>query len=304
MEKEKKFIALYGKLNSPEDFLTVPFEILEYRRELNISASEFTFICEIFHLTSKDLNEIKDKDITENRISFFRQRKSLKSKGYLKTKILNGNKKWGTIYDFTELKKIIDKLKKSKQKSVSQLSKKKSIKEKDKVKILEDINREALQPRKLIKKEKTEEQKREDEEAKQFLDKYNKYHKDLLGFEINYRTRTRYKKYLLDAFHKRLKNINIEEALILAKNNFLELPLNKRESLKFQDLVRMALTQKIDIKNEPNNVEVTTDGTSENKINKDNNSIPNGIDNLNKLLKVIEKKGDINETYKTITNTA
>ena len=33
-------------------------------------------------------------------------------------------------------------------------------------------------------------------------------------------------------------------------------------------------------------------------------SIPNGIDNLNKLLKVIEKKGDINETYKTITNTA
>ena len=23
MEKEKKFIALYGKLNSPEDFLTV-----------------------------------------------------------------------------------------------------------------------------------------------------------------------------------------------------------------------------------------------------------------------------------------
>ena len=91
MEKEKKFIALYGKLNSPEDFLTVPFEILEYRRELNISASEFTFICEIFHLTSKDLNEIKDKDITENRISFFRQRKSLKSKGYLKTKILLKN---------------------------------------------------------------------------------------------------------------------------------------------------------------------------------------------------------------------
>ena len=43
---------------------------------------------------------------------------------------------------------------------------------------------------------------------------------------------------------------------------------------------------------------------AENKINKDNNSIPNGIDNLNKLLKVIEKKGDINETYKTITNTA
>ena len=37
---------------------------------------------------------------------------------------------------------------------------------------------------------------------------------------------------------------------------------------------------------------------------KDKKSIPNGIDNLNKLLKVIEKKGDINETYKTITNTA
>lgn len=209
----------------------------------------------------------------------------------------------GTVYDLSGLKLAIEKLVEE-DRAIKNMDAPVEQKYDEPSLFGEDINREALQPRKLIKKEKTEEQKREDEEAKQFLDKYNKYHKDLLGFEINYRTRTRYKKYLLDAFHKRLKNINIEEALILAKNNFLELPLNKRESLKFQDLVRMALTQKIDIKNEPNNVEVTTDGTSENKINKDNNSIPNGIDNLNKLLKVIEKKGDINETYKTITNTA
>ena len=268
MEKEKKFIALYGELNSPEDFLTVPFEILEYRRELNITASEFTFICEIFHLTSKDLNEIKDKDITENRISFFRQRKSLKSKGYLKTKILNGNKKCGTIYDFTELKKIIDKLKKSKQKSVSQLSKKKSIKEKDKVKILKE-NEEDV-----------------------FIKKYSKLYLKLLNSDIgnNEKIKNNLRKYLIPYFKNR-KN-PLDKALNIAEKYFLEIPNEKRNYLKLQDCVKNALINKVE---KPH--------TEENKL-KNTKSIPNGIDNLNKLLKVIEKKGDINETYKTITNTA
>lgn len=268
MEKEKKFIALYGELNSPEDFLTVPFEILEYRRELNITASEFTFICEIFHLTSKDLNEIKDKDITENRISFFRQRKSLKSKGYLKTKILNGNKKCGTIYDFTELKKIIDKLKKSKLKKS-----KKETETKIKVETKNDINQKY------------------EEDA--FIKKYNGLLLKLLGVDFsNYqKAQNGIKKYLLEAFRNRKNPIN--KSLKIAEQSFLKLPIENRNYLKLQDCMKNALLNEI----ENNDLEKETKA-------KDKKSIPNGIDNLNKLLKVIEKKGDINETYKTITNTA
>ena len=109
------------------------------------------------------------------------------------------------------------------------------------------------------------------------------------------------KSYLIEAFINRKNPVN--KSLKIAEEYFLKTPLNKRATFKLQDLVRMALTQKIDIKNEPD-TEGITEGTSENKKNKDNSSIPNGIDNLNKLLKVIEKKGDINETYKAITNTA
>lgn len=301
-------ISTFGDIMLDRGFTSIPNTLIYYRKRLGLTASEFEFIIAIISLSWRGKKEIRDKDISPQAKHYYRQKQSLQAKGYLNFSVRNIYKEnrfvgIGTVYDLSGLKLAIEKLVEE-DRAIKNMDAPVEQKYDEPSLFGEDINREALQPRKLIKKEKTEEQKREDEEAKQFLDKYNKYHKDLLGFEINYRTRTRYKKYLLDAFHKRLKNINIEEALILAKNNFLELPLNKRESLKFQDLVRMALTQKIDIKNEPNNVEVTTDGTSENKINKDNNSIPNGIDNFNKLLQVIEKKGDINETYKTITNTA
>ena len=186
MEKEKKFIALYGKLNSPEDFLTVPFEILEYRRELNISASEFTFICEIFHLTSKDLNEIKDKDITEN-------------------------KKCGTIYDFTELKKIIDKLKKSKLKKS-----KKETETKIKVETKNDINQKY------------------EEDA--FIKKYNGLLLKLLGVDFsNYqKAQNGIKKYLLEAFRNRKNPIN--KSLKIAEQSFLKLPIDKEELFKIARL--------------------------------------------------------------------
>ena len=98
------------------------------------------------------------------------------------------------------------------------------------------------------------------------------------------------KKYLLEAFRNR-KN-PLDKALNIAEKYFLEIPNEKRNYLKLQDCVKNALINKVE---KPH--------TEENKL-KNTKSIPNGIDNLNKLLKVIEKKGDINETYKTITNTA
>ncbi len=268
MEKEKKFIALYGELNSPEDFLTVPFEILEYRRELNITASEFTFICEIFHLTSKDFNLIKDKDISGNKIRFCRQRASLKTKGYLKIELIKNYKKSGIIYDFRELKKIIDKLKKSKLKKS-----KKETETKIKVETKNDINQKY------------------EEDA--FIKKYNGLLLKLLGVDFsNYqKAQNGIKKYLLEAFRNRKNPIN--KSLKIAEQSFLKLPIEKRNYLKLQDCMKNALLNEI----ENNDLEKETEA-------KDKKSIPNGIDNLNKLLKVIEKKGDINETYKTITNTA
>ncbi|TKZ26328.1 hypothetical protein [Brachyspira catarrhinii] len=270
MEKEQKFIALYGELNSPEDFLTVPFEILEYRRELNITASEFTFICEIFHLTSKDFNLIKDKDITGNKIRFCRQRASLKSKEYLKIKLIKNYKKGGIIYDFRELKKIIDKLKKSKLKKS-----KKETETKIKVETKNDINQKY------------------EEDA--FIKKYNGLLLKLLGVDFsNYqKAQNGIKKYLLATFINR-KN-TLSKSLKIAEQSFLKLPPEKRNYLKLQDCMINALLNGNEIKDEK--LEKETEA-------KDKKSIPNGIDNLNKLLKVIEKKGDINETYKTITNTA
>mgnify|MGYP001387929476 FL=1 len=115
----------------------------------------------------------------------------------------------------------------------------------------------------------------------------------LLGVDFsNYqKAQNGIKKYLLEAFRNRKNPIN--KSLKIAEQSFLKLPIEKRNYLKLQDCMKNALLNEI----ENNDLEKETEA-------KDKKSIPNGIDNLNKLLKVIEKKGDINETYKTITNTA
>ena len=278
MEREKKFIALYGELNSPEDFLTVPFEILEYRRELNITASEFTFICEIFHLTSKDFNLIKDKDITGSGIRFCRQRASLKSKGYLKIELIKNYKKSGIIYDFRKLKKIIDKLK------INNLKKSRL---KKSIKPIKEIETKIKVNTKSDIKQKSEEDV--------FIEKYNNLLLKLLGVDFsNYKkAQNGIKKYLLATFINRKNTLN--KSLKIAEQSFLKLPPEKRNYLKLQDCMINALLNGNEIKEDK--LEKETEA-------KDKKSIPNGNDNLNKLLKVIEKKGDINETYKTITNTA
>ena len=217
---------------------------------------------------------IKDKDISGNKIRFCRQRASLKTKGYLKIKLIKNYKKSGIIYDFRELKKIIDKLKKSKlKKSTKENKSKKETETKIKVETKNDIN-----------------QKYEEDV---FIKKYNGLLLKLLGVDFsNYqKAQNGIKKYLLEAFRNRKNPMN--KSLKIAEQSFLKLPTKKRNYLKLQDCMKNALLNEI----ENNDLEKETEA-------KDKKSIPNGIDNLNKLLKVIEKKGDINETYKTITNTA
>lgn len=59
MAELEKFIILYGKIDYPADLLTIPFEVLEYSDKLGLSASEFKFICWIFHLTNINIENIK-----------------------------------------------------------------------------------------------------------------------------------------------------------------------------------------------------------------------------------------------------
>lgn len=132
-----------------------------------------------------------------------------------------------------------------------------------------------------------------------FIQKYNNLLFKHLGVDFyNYKkAQDNIRKYLLEAFKNR-KN-PIAKSIKIAEQDFLKLPPEKRNYLKLQDCMKNALLNEIETNKENNKLE------KEIKIeNKKSISIPNGIDNLNKLLKVIEKKGDINETYKTITNTA
>ncbi|MDA0063439.1 hypothetical protein OFS03_09470 [Brachyspira hyodysenteriae] len=77
MAELEKFSALYGKIDYPADLLAIPFEIMEYRNRLGLSLSEFEFICWIFHLTNKNIQDIKDKYITSRKNSFFKNKEKV-----------------------------------------------------------------------------------------------------------------------------------------------------------------------------------------------------------------------------------
>ena len=70
MSELEKFTTLYGKIDYPSDLLTIPSEVLEYSDRLGLSASEFKFICWIFHLTNKDFKKISDYNITHKKQVF------------------------------------------------------------------------------------------------------------------------------------------------------------------------------------------------------------------------------------------
>ena len=165
----------------------------------------------------------------------------------------------------------------------------------------EDINTEPLQPPKLIKEEKekseeekTPEEKEEDKKQEEFLEKYNELHKELIGVKINHKYHKIYTSFLIDIFKKRVHD-NFDEALSIVKFNFLKLPLNKRYSLKLQDLLRMALCQKNESHQNNTNKENKTDSNKK-------YAIPRGLDKLDFLLNELEKGGNINEAYAKIAN--
>lgn len=292
MAELEKFSALYGSIDYPADFLTIPFEVLEYSDRLGLSASEFKFICWIFHLTNKDIKDIKDKYITNKKTNFVRHRKSLQAKGYLKIKIATEYKdkkvlRRGLVYDFTNLKNRIEELKEEDNK-LQNLEAPVTVVYDEPSLFNEDVDEKSIYPAKLLTDDK------EIEEIKlqnEFLEKFNRLHKLLLNFEINYTKSGLYKKHLLDAFDKRNNN-NIDEVLNTVKKSFFKLPIEERKSLRIQDLVKYALLE----------TQEPIQNNNKNKIAATNMSIPKGLDKLNYLLKILEEGGNIDEAYAQIAN--
>ena len=294
--KSEYLIATYGDVMLDRGFTSIPNTLIYYRKRLGLTASEFEFIIAVMSLNWKENGEIRDKDINPASRGYYRQRKSLLLKGYLTFSTRNIYKDnrfcgTGTVYNFAGLKKAIEMLVEE-DRAIRNMDAPVEQKYDEPSLFGEDVNTKPLQPRKLIKKEKTEEEKKEAEKQKEFLIKYNKVHKEAVGFEINFKIRTTYKKYILEHYKNRITE-NIDEALKTAKDNYLKLPMNKRDSLKFQDMVKMALTEDLNKK---------SDEKKEEAINDKKYSIPRGLDKLDFLLNELEKGGNINEAYAKIAN--
>ncbi|CRF35433.1 hypothetical protein BRSU_2651 [Brachyspira suanatina] len=304
--KSEYLISTYGDAMLDRGFTSIPNTLIYYRKRLGLTASEFEFIIAVMSLSWREEKEIRDKEINPTTQHYCRQRQSLYAKGYLtfssrniyKNNIFRGK---GTVYNFSGLKKAIEMLVEE-DRAIQNMDAPVEQKYDEPSLFNDDVNTEPLQPPKLIKEEKekseeekTPEEKEEDKKQEEFLEKYNELHKELIGVKINHKYHKIYTSFLIDIFKKRVHD-NFDEALSIVKFNFLKLPLNKRYSLKLQDLLRMALCQKNE--NHQNNT------NKENKTQEDNKkySIPRGLDKLDFLLNELEKGGNINEAYAKIAN--
>ena len=301
MAELEKFSALYGKIDYPADLLAIPFEIMEYRSRLGLSLSEFEFICWIFHLTNKNIQDIKDKYITSRKTHFSKQRKSLKAKGYLKIKIATEYKdkkviRKGLVYDFTNLKNKIEELKEE-DKKLQNLEAPVTVIYDEPSLFNEDVDESPIYPAKLLTDDK---EIKELQLQNEFLEKFKKLYEELLLERLDYSVRARYKKELLNIFKNRINN-NIDDILETVKTRFLKLKksnsLGSQPSLKLQDLTEYALLETQEEKQNNDNKENKTQSENPKKY-----TIPSGIDKLNYLLKIIEEGINLDEAYSQIAN--
>ena len=297
MAELEKFSALYGKIDYPADLLTIPFEVLEYSDRLGLSASEFKFICWIFHLTNKDFEKISDCNMTSKKTSFCRQRKSLQAKGYLKIKISRTYQKGklissGLVYDFTNLKNKIEELKEE-DKKLQELEAPVTVIYDEPSLFNEDVDENPIYPAKLLTDDK---EIKEIQMQNEFLEKFKKLYEELLLEKLDYSVRAPYKMHLIKIFKNRVNN-NIDDVLEITKNAFYKLPVEKRYAMKLQDLLKMALCQKNESTKNNDNKENKTQSEETKKY-----TIPSGIDKLNYLLKIIEEGGNIDDAYSQIAN--
>lgn len=303
--KSEYLISAFGDAMLDRGFTSIPNTLIYYRKRLGLTASEFEFIIAVMSLSWKKDKEIRDKEINPKEKNYYRQRQSLYAKGYLTFSSRNvyiGDRfaGTGTVYNFAGLKKAIEMLVEE-DRAIQNMDAPVEQKYDEPSLFNEDVNTEPLQPTKLIKEEKekseeekTPEEKEEDKKKEEFLEKYNELHKELIGVKINHKYHKVYTSFLIDIFKKRVHD-NFDEALSIVKFNFLKLSLNKRYSLKLQDLLRMALCQKNE--SHQNNTNKKNQTESNKKY-----SIPHGLDKLDFLLNELEKGGKIDEAYAKIAD--
>ena len=303
--KSEYLIATYGDAMLDRGFTSIPNTLIYYRKRLGLTASEFEFIIAVMSLSWKKEKEIRDREINPSSTIYTRQRQSLYAKGYLTFSSRNvyiGDRfaGTGTVYNFSGLKKAIEMLVEE-DRAIQNMDAPVEQKYDEPSLFNDEVSTEPLQPPKLIKEEKekseeekTPEEKEEDKKREEFLTKYNELHKELIGVKINHKYHKVYTSFLIDIFKKRVHD-NFDEALSIVKFNFLKLSLNKRYSLKLQDLLRMALCQKNESHQNNTNKENKTDSNKK-------YAIPRGLDKLDFLLNELEKGGNINEAYAKIAN--
>ena len=138
-----------------------------YKDKLELTWKEIGLITSVLSSIFQNKSVIHDKDLspdgkTENeKRKFTRQRNSLKLKGYLKTAIIkdynNGFRTLGIKYDFSNLW----------------------------IKIKELVLRDEKTPDENIEKPKRENKTNNTENENNFLEDYNKLHKEIVGTDVN-----------------------------------------------------------------------------------------------------------------------
>ena len=145
-------ISTFGDIMLDRGFTSIPNTLIYYRKRLGLTASEFEFIIAIISLSWRGKKEIRDKDISPQAKHYYRQKQSLQAKGYLNFSVRNIYKEnrfvgIGTVYDLSGLKLAIEKLVEE-DRAIKNMDAPVEQKYDEPSLFGEDINREALQPRK------------------------------------------------------------------------------------------------------------------------------------------------------------
>lgn len=111
-----KYCELNNSLDMLSDFKS---RLFLFKKELNLTEKEITFICSALSLNNKSFDEAKKETGVDMETYYKEQEKSLEEKGYLEIKIERDEKIERTFYFFNMLDKKLKELSKERHKVVS-----------------------------------------------------------------------------------------------------------------------------------------------------------------------------------------
>ena len=111
-----KYCELNNSLDMLSDFKS---RLFLFKKELNLTEKEITFICSALSLNNKSFDEAKKETGVDMETYYKEQEKSLEEKGYLEIKNERDEKIERTFYFFNMLDKKLKELSKERHKVVS-----------------------------------------------------------------------------------------------------------------------------------------------------------------------------------------